>query len=133
MGLDFYKKVFTLGTMKLTKDHPLFLKFIALCCRLSPENLTCDGECGRAEINKRHKQIMLEWRDLEFQFGSLVTEKEVWDAELAPTPTEHTMAALAAADRDPFDNQTDAEADSDVLRSAGFGTDEDYGGDCERL
>lgn len=32
---------------------------------------------------------------------------------------------------DPF--RTDAEADADVLKSAGMGTDEDYGGDVERL
>jgi len=30
-------------------------------------------------------------------------------------------------DEDDGDNMTDAEADADTLRSAGFGTDEDYG------
>ena len=31
-------------------------------------------------------------------------------------------------DDEPDDNMSDVEADADTLRSAGFGTDEDYGG-----
>lgn len=35
-------------------------------------------------------------------------------------------------DREPWDGfQTDAEADADVLASAGFGTEEDYGMYCD--
>lgn len=26
-------------------------------CRLSPENLTCDGELSRAEVNRRYRQL----------------------------------------------------------------------------
>jgi hypothetical protein len=26
-------------------------------CALSPENLTCDGELSRAEVNRRHRQL----------------------------------------------------------------------------
>jgi hypothetical protein len=26
-------------------------------CRLSPENLSCDGELPRAEVNRRYKQL----------------------------------------------------------------------------
>lgn len=37
-------------------------------------------------------------------------------------------AQFADGDRDEYeDNMTDAEADADTLRSAGYGTDEDYG------
>lgn len=38
------------------------------------------------------------------------------------------------ADAEPFDGfRTDAEADADALASAGFGTDEDYGGGVEDI
>jgi hypothetical protein len=38
------------------------------------------------------------------------------------------------ADAEPFDGfRTDAEADADALASAGFGTDEDYGGGTEDI
>ena len=69
--------------MKLTKDHPLFLTFLSLSCRLSPENLHCDGLCSRAEVNRRYAVIMREWKAAEKQFGSTVTENDVWSAELA--------------------------------------------------
>lgn len=67
--------------MKLTKNHPLFNNFIHLSCRLSPENLTCDGECSRTEVQARHRKIMAEWRALETKAGFKVTEDDVWDAE----------------------------------------------------
>jgi hypothetical protein len=63
--------------MKITKDHPLFPKFDALSCRLSPENLCCDGECSRAEVADRLMQIRREWKALEKQFGGPVTEHEI--------------------------------------------------------
>lgn len=69
--------------MKLTKTHPLFSRFINLCGRLSPENLCCDGECSRAEVNSRHRQIMSEWRYLEKVAGFAVSEDEVWAIYLA--------------------------------------------------
>lgn len=69
--------------MKLTKTHPLFSRFIALSCRLSPENLHCDGEISRAQAQTRYRQIMAEWRYLEKMAGFNVTENDVWDAELA--------------------------------------------------
>jgi hypothetical protein len=30
----------------------------SLDCDLSPENLTCDGELSRAEVNSRYKKLM---------------------------------------------------------------------------
>jgi hypothetical protein len=67
---------------ELTKNHPLFPVFLTLSCALSPENLTCDGECSRAEVKARHAKIMARWRDAERQFGRTVSEEEVWDAEM---------------------------------------------------
>ena len=53
-------------------------KFFDLACRLSPENVSCDGELSRAEVNRRYKQLNAEWADLEKQAGCKVDENEVW-------------------------------------------------------
>ncbi len=64
--------------MKLTKTHPLFPSFDSLCCRLSPENLCCDGEISRAETNRRAAQIKREWKALEKQLGGTVTMEDMY-------------------------------------------------------
>jgi len=51
-------------------------KFNDLSCRLSPENLHCDGEISQAEAKRRYKQIMIEWKALEKIAGRKVTEEE---------------------------------------------------------
>jgi hypothetical protein len=33
-------------------------------CALSPENLTCDGELPRAEVNRRYRELTAAARDL---------------------------------------------------------------------
>lgn len=58
-------------------SEELFQKFDRLTCRLSPENLHCDGEVSQAEANRRYKQIMKEWRELEIQTGRSVSEEEI--------------------------------------------------------
>jgi len=50
--------------------------FINLVCRLSPENLACDGEISEPEIDLRYAQCMREWRALEKQVGRKVSEEE---------------------------------------------------------
>ena len=42
--------------------------FSALECRLSPENLACDGECSRTETQRRYRQCMKEWKALEKKY-----------------------------------------------------------------
>ena len=34
-------------------------------CSLSPENLTCDGELPRAEVNRRYKELMTAAKQLK--------------------------------------------------------------------
>jgi hypothetical protein len=46
---------------------------------------------------------------------------------------EKFLARVRGEDVEVGDGMTDAEADADTLRSAGWGTDEDYGGGDERL
>ncbi len=62
--------------MPLPKD--LHEQFLNLACALSPENLTCDGELPRAEVNRRHASLMRQWAALEARAGRKVTEGEVW-------------------------------------------------------
>lgn len=50
--------------------------FVGLACRLSPENLMCDGEISRAEGNRRYAQIKREWRQLEKEAGHRVSEEQ---------------------------------------------------------
>ena len=47
---------------------------------LSPENLTCDGELGRAEVNRRYKELMTAARQLK-KYDPTVTFYE-YDAEI---------------------------------------------------
>jgi hypothetical protein len=67
-------------TAKITKNHPLFNRFISLACGLSPENLSCDGECSSTEIDFRYRRLIKAWRAAEAEMGRSVTEDEVWDA-----------------------------------------------------
>ena len=53
-------------------------EFSNLACRLSPENLHCDGEVSLAEAKRRRAQIMREWRALETSVGRKVTEDETY-------------------------------------------------------
>lgn len=36
----------------------------AIDCALSPENLTCDGELPRAEVNRRYRELTAAAKDL---------------------------------------------------------------------
>ena len=47
---------------------------------LSPENLTCDGELGRAEVQRRYKELMTAARQLK-KYDPTVTFYE-YDAEV---------------------------------------------------
>ena len=69
----------------MKKDIPevIFQKFTELTSRLSPENLCCDGEISRAEVNRRHKRIMVEWRTLEMHVGRKVSTEEIETEEMA--------------------------------------------------
>jgi hypothetical protein len=62
---------------QLTKEHPLFENFTRLYCRLSPENLYCDGEISRADARRRLAAIQREWKRLENAAGFAVTECDV--------------------------------------------------------
>ena len=70
---DAVKPVLATGLTPALKEE-----FQNLACRLSPENLACDGECAMAEWNRRRAQINREWKALEARAGRRVTEDETW-------------------------------------------------------
>jgi hypothetical protein len=112
--------------MKLTKNHPLFPAFENLICHLSPENLTCDGELSSEEVKACYNSIMAEWVELEKQLGETVTEDDFWNA-YNQNETLNDGEVEVVTDDDEHDQfRDDVDADADALRSAGFGTDEDY-------
>jgi len=59
-------------------DQEIRQQFQTLACRLSPENLHCDGEISHAQAMKKYRAIMREWRQLEKKVGRKVDESEVW-------------------------------------------------------
>ena len=52
-------------------------QFKIMASRLSPENLSCDGEISRTQVNASYRQIMKEWKQLEKEVGRKVSEAEV--------------------------------------------------------
>ena len=55
-----------------------FEKFLNLASRLSPENLSCDGEISRAQVNAKFRKLTNEWKSLETEIGRKVDEGEIW-------------------------------------------------------
>lgn len=56
-------------------------KFCELNGQLSPENLSCDGECSKSEIRAREHSIMKNWRALEEECGITLSPSDhcLWD------------------------------------------------------
>jgi len=52
-----------------TINDELAIELDTLCCHLSPENLSCDGECTRAQVNYRLKNLMTQWYAIEKTLG----------------------------------------------------------------
>jgi hypothetical protein len=59
-------------------DQKMLDYFMDLCCRLSPENLHCDGEISNAEANRKYTELMRKWRAGERVVGHPVYEEDVW-------------------------------------------------------
>ena len=63
----------------MRSEKEILNDFAGLACRLSPENLCCDGEISRAEVNRRLRQIQKEWKALEKELGRTVSEDQAYD------------------------------------------------------
>jgi hypothetical protein len=68
------------GQPKFTEGLTTEIKagFVRLVGELSPENLTCDGECSAAEVRSRRSTIMRQWGELERRAGRTVDETTAW-------------------------------------------------------
>lgn len=64
--------------MKKTKDE-IMEKFLSLSNALSPENLHCDGEASREQVQNKLKHIKASWDKLEKEIGYTVTEDDAWN------------------------------------------------------
>ena len=47
-------------------------------CRLSPENLTCDGELPRSEVRRRAAQLNRERKTVIAKLGYEPSDNEIW-------------------------------------------------------
>lgn len=55
--------------------------FSRLVSELSPENLACDGEASRSQINAKLKEIRGAWAELEEIIGKSISERDVLEWE----------------------------------------------------
>lgn len=54
-------------------------RFLDLAIKLSPENLTCDGELKSSAVRTKLRALKEEWDRTEQALGRRVTEDQVWD------------------------------------------------------
>jgi hypothetical protein len=69
-------------------------QFKDLLIKLSPENLTCDGELSTSESGRKLKKLLKDWKRLEKKVGRFVGEDEI---EALIYPTNELVEALATA------------------------------------
>ena len=56
----------------------LLKDLLSVECKLSPENLTCDGELPRAEVNRRARQLNQEKASIIAQLGYTPSDNEIY-------------------------------------------------------
>ena len=66
---------------KRTKDE-IMQDLLEVFCGLSPENLTCDGECSNTEVVERSRKLFTRLAVLEKELGRKVDESEVYKWEM---------------------------------------------------
>ena len=58
-------------------------KILELLCRMSPENITCDGELNKTQVTQRMQMIRKDWRAVEKEAGRKISLEEAnqweWD------------------------------------------------------
>lgn len=59
-------------------EKEILKDLLGVFCSLSPENLTCDGELPRSEVNRRSAKLNAEKRKLFAELGREVDESEVY-------------------------------------------------------
>ena len=74
---------------KMTEE--MYQAFLELASSLSPENLSCDGECSPEQADRRYRALMKVWRKNEAALGRKVTEEEIWDENMRRYEKEHPL------------------------------------------
>jgi hypothetical protein len=74
-----YRKIFNPTAHLPSTEAEIFEEFSRLTNELSPENISCDGECSRSQIAARRASINAQWRALETILGRKVTENDVYN------------------------------------------------------
>lgn len=69
-----YKRIFNAAAQLPATQAEFADWFEDLRCELSPENLCCDGEASRAQINHKLRNIKACWAELETLYGKKVAE-----------------------------------------------------------
>ena len=80
--------------MEIEKRY--LVQFRDLTIKLSPENLTCDGELSASESDRKLKSLLKDWKRLERKVGRSVTEAEI-EGLMYPDIHEHRGSELAEA------------------------------------
>ena len=70
------KRIFFPDAKMPETETELMDALAALCSDLSPENLSCDGELSRTQINAKYAAIRGEWREIEKKLGRMVSDEE---------------------------------------------------------
>ncbi len=89
---------FVTTTTPTTKrsDDDIMRDILGCYCRLSPENLHCDGEISRSQASRKAAQIRRELRGHFTEIGRTVSESEAYHiGPNLPPSTESTMDRLA--------------------------------------
>lgn len=71
--------------MARTEDE-IMKDILGVYCRLSPENLTCDGEASRSWVRQHERELNAQLRTLEKELGRNMDESEAirWDMKRRP-------------------------------------------------
>lgn len=59
-------------------EQDIINRLASIECALSPENLCCDGELPRSEVNRRFRKLNTEKVKLEKQLGRVPSFKELY-------------------------------------------------------
>ena len=85
------KRIFNPDAKMPETEEELWDALDSLCMELSPENLSCDGELNRSEINVKLRAIRGEWGEIEKKLGYMVSEAEAESYGLKKWRKKHAV------------------------------------------
>jgi len=64
---------------RVRPDKEILTEALDVCCSLSPENLTWDGERPRFDVKRAYKALVARLEALGREYGKALTEDAVWN------------------------------------------------------